>query len=104
MDLVWLPLIALLIGLYFFFLMAYRLFVAGRALIRAAGQTLALFAELDRYDRYVPQAKQAVTSGDLERVVLERRKLVIRRRKEQSERQRRLVSRIREIEIDKRWA
>jgi hypothetical protein len=37
-------------------------------------------------------------------VVFERRKLVNRRRKEQAERQRRLVNRIREIEIDKRWA
>jgi len=31
MDLSWLPLVALGIGLYFFFLMAYRLWVAGRA-------------------------------------------------------------------------
>jgi hypothetical protein len=104
MDLGWLPLIALLIGLYFFFLMAYRLWVAGKALFSAAGRTASLMAELQRYDRSVPEGKQAVTSSELDRVILERKKLVNRRRKEQAERQRRLVNRVREIEIDKRWA
>jgi hypothetical protein len=104
MDLSWLPLVALGIGLYFFFLMAYRLWVAGKALFGAASRTMSLFAALERYDRSVPAGKQAVTTADLERVVFERRKLVNRRRKEQAERQRRLVNRIREIEIDKRWA
>ena len=104
MDLSWLPLVALGIGLYFFFLMAYRLWLAGKALFAAAGRTMGLFADLQTYDRSVPDGKQAVTSADLERVVLERRKLVNRRRKDQAERQRRLVNRIREIEIDKRWA
>lgn len=104
MDLSWVPLLALGIGLYFFFLMAYRLWVAGKALFGAAGRTMELFAELQQYDRSVPEGMRPMTSNDLERVVLERRKLLNRRRKEQAERQRRLVSRIREIEIDKRWA
>jgi hypothetical protein len=104
MDLGWLPLIALLIGLYFFFLMAYRLWVAGKALFSAAGRAASLMAELQRYDRSVPEGKQAVTSSELDRVILERKKLVNRRRKKQAERRRRLVNRVREIEIDKRWA
>lgn len=104
MDLGWLPLIALLIGLYFFFLMAYRLWVAGKALFAAAGRTASLLAELQRYDRSVPEGKQAVTAAGLDQVILERKKLVNRRRKERAERQRRLVNRVREIEIDKRWA
>jgi hypothetical protein len=90
--------------MYFFFLMAYRFWVAVQALIGAANRTVSLFTELQRYDRSVPAGKQAVTSAELDRVILERRKLATRRRKAQAERQRRLVKRIREIEIDKRWA
>ncbi len=104
MDLSWLPFVALGIGLYFFFLMTYRLWVAGKALFQAASRTMALFSELHRFDRSVPAGKQAVTSSELEAVLFERRKLIQKRRREQLERQRRLVKRIREIEIDKRWA
>lgn len=104
MDLSWVPLLALGIGLYFFCLMAYRLWLASKALFRAVGRTAALLAELNRYDRSVPAGKPAVTGAELERVLFERRRLVQKRRREQLERQRRLVNRIREIEIDKRWA
>jgi hypothetical protein len=104
MDLGWLPIVALLIGLYFFFLMAYRLWIAGKALVAAAGRTAGLLAELQRYDRLVPEGKQAITASELDRVILERKKLVNRRRKAKQERERRLVNRVREIEIDKRWA
>jgi hypothetical protein len=104
MDLVWLPILTLCIGLYFFGLGSYRLFIAGRALFGAANRTLALLAEIYQFDKSTPDPKQPVTSADLAEFVLQRKRLQHRRRRERAARQRRLVKRIQEIELDKRWA
>lgn len=104
MDLIWLPFLALGIGLYFFFLSAYRLWLAGKRLFQSIKKTSELGADLMSYERPEVVAKHPVTKEQLVEVLKDRRKLVNKRRKLQVERQRRLINRIREIEIDKRWA
>jgi hypothetical protein len=56
------------------------------------------------YQRIEPERVQAATEADLEKLLSERRKLRKSRLKRHQERERRLVQRIRDIEIDKRWA
>lgn len=104
MDFAWLPIAAFLIGLYFFALFSYRLVTSSKALFREVSRTNRLLEEIRDYQRIEPEAAQAATEADLEKLLSERRKLRKSRLKRHQERERRLVQRIRDIEIDKRWA
>lgn len=100
----WLILLTSLLGLYLLFLTGYRLLQSGKNFAQAAQKTNELLAELNSYERLDPQPARAVSSGDFQQTLVARRRLVRQRVRRQEDRQRRLVARIREIDVDKRWS
>ena len=100
----WLILLTFLFGLYLLFLTSYRLLQSGKKFAEAARKTNELFLELNSYELVEPQPARAVTSADYQQTVEARRRLVRQRTRRQEDRQRRLVARIREIDVDKRWS
>lgn len=100
----WLILLTFLFGLYLLFLTGYRLLQSGKKFAQAARKTSELVEELYSYERAEPQPARAVTSADYQQTLEARRRLVRQRTRRQEDRQRRLVARIREIDVDKRWS
>ncbi len=100
----WLILLTFLFGLYLLFLAGYRLLQSGKNFAQAARRTNELLAELNSYERVEPQPARAVSSADFQQTLVARRRLVRQRVRRQEDRQRRLVARIREIDVDKRWS
>jgi hypothetical protein len=100
----WLLLLSFLAGIYILVLTAYRLFQAVKKMSEAAARTSKLLADLTSYEQIQPAAAKASGPADLQRALAARRKLVSDRRRRRETQQRRLVKRIREIEIDKRWS
>ena len=100
----WLILVAALVGAYFFGLASYRLFLCGKRFSSVIGRTRELLVELDSYERVDPKAARSMGKADLDRVLAARRALIGRRIRRREDRQRRLVNRIREIDVDKRWS
>lgn len=100
----WLILLTFLFGLYLLFLTGYRLLQSGKKFAQAARKTSELVEELSRYELVEPQPARAVTSADYQQTLEARRRLVRQRTRRQEDRQRRLVARIREIDVDKRWS
>lgn len=100
----WLILLTFLLGLYLLFLTGYRLLHSSKKFAQAARKTSELVEELSRYELVEPQPARAVTSADYRQTLEARRRLVRQRTRRQEDRQRRLVARIREIDVDKRWS
>ena len=100
----WLLLLSFLAGVYVLFLAGYRLFQSGKNLSQVALKTSELLTELASYEKVEPKPAEAVGSADLQRTLQARRKLVRQRARRREDRQRRLVNRIREIDVDKRWS
>lgn len=100
----WLLLLSLLAGIYILVLTAYRLFQAGKKMTEAAARTSIMLADLASYEQVQPTPAKANGPADLQQALAARRKLVSDRRRRRETQQRRLVKRIREIEIDKRWS
>lgn len=100
----WLLLISFLAGVYLLILAGYRLFQSGRSFSQAASKTNQLLTELASYEKQEPLPAKAVGSADFQQTIEARRRLVRRRIRQREDRQRRLVNRIREIDVDKRWS
>ncbi len=100
----WLIVVSLLAGMYFLFLTGYRLFQSGRKLTQEAMRTSQLLTELSSFDRTEPRPATAHVAADFEKTLLARRRLVRKRARRRENRERRLVRRIREIDVDKRWS
>ena len=100
----WLILLTFLLGLYLLFLTGYRLLQSSKKFAQAARKTREIVEELYRYELVEPQPARAVTSADYQQTLEARRRLVRQRTRRQEDRQRRLVARIREIDVDKRWS
>lgn len=98
----WFFLAVSLAGLYGLGLVLYRLFLSVKSLAREISQTKALVSDLMSYEplEYTP----AKPSGreDLAEVLMARRNFEKSREAKAEARQRRLVQRISQIEIDKR--
>ena len=100
----WLILVAALVGAYFFGLAVYRLFLSGKRFADVIGKTRELLVQLDSYELVDPKEASAMGKADQDRVLASRRALIGRRIRRREDRQRRLVNRIREIDVDKRWS
>lgn len=100
----WLLLLSFLAGIYLLFLTGYRLFQSGKKFSVTAAKTGVLLAELASYEKVEPAPAKAATQADFGRNLEARRRLVRQRARRREDRQRRLVNRIREIDVDKRWS
>jgi uncharacterized membrane-anchored protein YhcB (DUF1043 family) len=100
----WLLLVSFLAGIYFFFLAGFQLFQSGKKFSQAAKRTGELLTDLADYQKVDPEPAKAVSSADLQQTLQARRRLVKQRIRRREDRQRRLVNRIREIDLDKRWS
>jgi hypothetical protein len=92
------------VGLYFFGLASYRLFLSGKSLGVALKRSGELLAELNSYERIEPESAKAATGEDFSQVVAARRALVRAKIRRREDERRRLINRIREIDVDKRWS
>ncbi|MFM2023284.1 MAG: hypothetical protein RIR89_676 [Actinomycetota bacterium] len=100
----WLILLASLVGLYFFGLAIYRLFLSGKALGIELKRSGELLAELNSFERVEPESAKATTGDDFSRVLAARKVLVRAKIRRREDERRRLINRIREIDVDKRWS
>lgn len=101
---IWLLLAVTVINAYLLGLAGYRLFLSTKQFAREASKTSQLLSELSDYESSAPEPAQAVTKADLETTLAARRALIARRARQREQRERRLISRIRDIDLDKRWS
>ena len=94
--------VAVLGGLYALGLSGYRIFLAIRALKVQLDRAKGLITDIAAAEHNEPTPAVPPTRSDLGRVITERPALKRARARKAEARQRRLVQRIREIEIDKR--
>lgn len=94
--------VAVLGGLYALGLSGYRIFLAIRALKVQLDRAKGLITDIASAEHNDPTAAVPTNRSDLVRVITERQALKRARARKAEARQRRLVQRIREIEIDKR--
>jgi len=94
--------IAVLGGLYALGLSGYRIYLAVRALKREVEKAKSLLSDIATAEHNDPTPASPTDRSDLIRVIGERQALKRARARKAEARQRRLVQRIREIEIDKR--
>ena len=94
--------VAVLGGLYALGLSGYRIFLAIRALKVQLDRAKGLITDIAAAEHNDPTAAVPTNRSDLVRVITERQALKRARARKAEARQRRLVQRIREIEIDKR--
>lgn len=100
----WLIVVSILGGIYLLFLTGYRLFQSGKKFSEAVSRTGALVQELASFEKLEPTPAKPVGPADFQQTLEARRRLVRQRSRRREERQRRLVARIREIDVDKRWS
>ena len=98
----WLILGVTLLSLYFLFLVLYRLFLNAKGLQSQIAKTQELVAEAKAFKELEIEPAIAHNMDDIAKVLGERRAIGRKREKRAEARQRRLVQRIRDIEIDKR--
>jgi len=89
-------------GLYALGLSGYRIFIAIRALKAQLARAKGLITSIAAAEHHDPTPAVPTNRSDLVRVITERQALKRARAREAEARQRRLVQRIRDIEIDKR--
>ena len=94
--------VAVLGGLYALGLSGYRIFLAIRALKVQLDRAKGLITDIASAEHNDPTAAVPTNRSDLVRVITERQALKRARARKAEARQRRLVQRIRDIEIDKR--
>ena len=94
--------VAVLGGLYALGLSAYRIFLAVKAVKKELERAKGFIADIAGTETKDPAPASPITHDDLIRVVGERQALKRARARKAEDRQRRLVQRIRDIEIDKR--
>ena len=94
--------VAVLGGLYALGLSAYRILLAVKAVKKELERAKGFISDIASTQTEDPEPASPTTHDDLIRVVGERQALKRARARKAEDRQRRLVQRIREIEIDKR--
>ena len=94
--------VAVLGGLYALGLSGYRILLAVKALKTELAKAKGLLADIASAEHNDPTPATPIGQSDLVRVIGERQALKRARARKAEARQRRLVQRIREIEIDKR--
>lgn len=98
----WLVIGTILVCLYVLATVIYRLALSVRALIAEVKKTQGLINELKNISPIAVRPAIATTGDDLAKVLIERRAIERKREHRARERQRRLVQRISDIEMDKR--
>lgn len=91
-----------LAGLYVLGLVLYRLFLSLKSLARAISQTQALLSELLAYEPVAYTPAEPTSRAELAEALLARRRFEKGREAKAQARQRRLLKRIGNIEMDKR--
>ena len=94
--------VAVLGGLYALGLSGYRILLAIRSLKSQLNRAKGLISDIATAEHNDPTPATPTNQGDLVRVITERQALKRARARKAAARQRRLMQRIREIEIDKR--
>ncbi len=94
--------VAVLGGLYALGLSAYRILLAVKAVKKELERAKGFISDIAGTQTEDPEPASPTTRDDLIRVIGERQALKRARARKAEDRQRRLVQRIREIEIDKR--
>jgi len=94
--------VAVLGGLYALGLSGYRILLAVKAVKAELSRARSLITEIAQAKGELPEPAVPTNDSDLIRVIGERQALKRARARKAEARQRRLVQRIREIEIDKR--
>jgi hypothetical protein len=100
----WVLLGVTLLSLYLLGLTGYRLFLNAKALKQHIDKAKGLVVEAQNFEELEVSAAKPSSSEDLDELLVERRALLRAKEDRASARQRRLVQRISEIEIDKREA
>ena len=98
----WLILGVSLLSLYLLGLVLYRLGLNAKALKGEIDKAQGLISEAQQFEELEITPATPAQQEDLGKLMMKRRKFVSEREKKAEDRQRRLVQRIRDIEIDKR--
>ena len=99
---IWLILAVAFLGFYLLGLLGYRLYLNLTALKKEIDKTEHLVTEAKQFEELPIAKAKANDSEDLAKVLLNRRRIQSEKEDRRQARQRRLVQRISEIEIDKR--
>ena len=99
---VWLVLAAIGAGAYVIGLIGYRVSLNLKGLKSEVDKAESLIAEAKAFEQLEPAPAKANNADDLAEVLLNRRRIQKEKEERHQSRQRRLVQRISEIEIDKR--
>lgn len=97
----WLVLGTSLLGLYLLGLVAYRVYLNTQSLKQNILKARGLIAEAQQFEELAVEPAIPSSSQELSEVLQTRKRLLRRKLERQEARQRRLVERISEIEIDK---
>ncbi len=98
----WLILAVTLVALYLLGLVLYRLYMNAVALKAEIEKSQLLIAQAQQFEKLEIAPAKPSSQQQLAKLMMKRRKLVRSREKKAEDRQRRLVQRVRDIEIDKR--
>ena len=98
----WLILAVALVSLYFLGLVLYRLYLSARALKLEVEKSQLLIAQAQEFEALEIIPAKPSSQDQLATLRVKRRKFVRSREKKAEDRQRRLIERVRDIEIDKR--
>lgn len=98
----WLILAVTLVALYLLGLVLYRLYMNAVALKAEIEKSQLLIAQAQQFEKLEIAPAKPSSQHQLAKLMMKRRKLVRSREKKAEDRQRRLVQRVRDIEIDKR--
>lgn len=99
---VWLIVGVSLLALYLLGLVLYRLWLNSKALMAEIEKAQGLITEAQQFEELEITPATPAQQKDLGKLMMKRRRFVSEREKKAEDRQRRLVQRIRDIEIDKR--
>jgi biopolymer transport protein ExbB/TolQ len=98
----WLVLGVSLVSLYVLALIAYRVFLSGKALQMQIRESGSLIAQAQDFEELELTPATPSAQEDLSRLMMARRAFLRAKEQRAKDNQRRLVARIRDIEIDKR--
>jgi hypothetical protein len=98
----WVLLGVSLLSLYLLGLVGYRLFLSGKALKQRIDKSQSLLAEVQNFEELEVPSASPSSGKDIGKLLSERRAILRAKEERVRQRQRRLVQRISDIEIDKR--
>ena len=98
----WLILAVTLVSLYLLGLVLYRLYLNARTLKLEVEKSQLLIAQAQEFEELEITPAKPSSQDQLATLQVKRRKFVRSREKKAEDRQRRLIERVRDIEIDKR--